>query len=179
VPGFLLPELLLPPRHDDQAGFICEIHHDPQAPALGSRAAEDQTGNPRKDDGAKAHGTGFESHIESRGPMSRQLPEGFRCLTDDDHLGVSGGVLPGFAIIVGAGEVSRRCGPEAPPDRNFRDRRSAGSFLDRRPHEGHVLILFIRRHDYNLRAAQEVYLSSRLRAAARGLKADSKVLRPR
>jgi hypothetical protein len=119
----LLAFLFENPSHDldpvVQAGLVCEIEHRSAGAGFRIPGAKDYMGNARQNDSSKAHGAGFESHVECRvgeSPTVQRLGS----FTDYDHFGMGRGVSPDFSIIVGLREnrpaVYQHCG-----DRHFSD----------------------------------------------------------
>jgi hypothetical protein len=85
---------------------------------LGVWGAEDESWNPGQDDRARAHGTGFQRHIE-RTRVQTAGSEICRCGGDGNDLGMGGRILEGFNLVVAASDDSALVD----------DNRSNGDFL--------------------------------------------------
>ena len=70
----------------------------PAAPALGSSAPNTSALDASQDHGSRAHGAGLESHIE--GGFGQPPPaDDRRRVAEDEHLGMSGGIVPALALV--------------------------------------------------------------------------------
>lgn len=82
-----------------ESGVSEEVHERAHASGFGVECAEVDFGDPGKDDGAGAHGAGFEGDVEARVFETPGTAAGGGG-GDGDDFGVGGGVLEGFALVV-------------------------------------------------------------------------------
>lgn len=83
-----------------EAGVGEDVHQAAGAARLGVVCAEIDLVDSGEDDGAGAHGTGFEGDVEPRA-FEPPTPKMGGCLGDRQDFSVRRGVLEGFALVVG------------------------------------------------------------------------------
>ena len=89
-----------------EAGVGAEAEEGVDGAGFGVGAAVDEAREAGLDDGARAHGAGFEGDVEGAVEEAPAL-EGFAGLAQGDDFGVGGGIVVGFAAVEAAADDAR------------------------------------------------------------------------